>query len=371
MRFTINKNSTIPALWNVATVFDKEQPFDLEYPEKLVKAIKCAYYKIGISGIKEAKELKLFMNDKTGNDKGYFVTLLPDTLKALKAYFADRDGAIDIGLHIKGCPKSEDLGQLLLDVDKYFTAIVILRQSANFFKNYLLKARTSKVSTAAEYFQELAFHTAVLAKNFNSEMVNIINKFLNEKRFECGRVWYQIYLNKAFILSSTPYVAIRIIEFAKERSDDPDDLADDLLVYENYSTLDVPDRTHRVKPSGSFLHDCQDIITMKENNEIDIDEPDKNILDFHDLIVYGPFSSKILSLPILDGINKIFGHKQWICNFFLAIALVANKKIPEKLVKTTDLIDPSKVPNYDLFLQAVDFLDAHYDEIIDPDLKNE
>lgn len=347
-------------LWSVNNVFDN-RGLDLDYPEKMIRGIKRFFYDKSMDELANASSMVIYIQGRDGKgvDNSYYDNLLPDTVKELRSYFDNRRHTLlaDHRGHDKkdviiqdNCPKSKDLAELLLSVDKYFNAVLRIR-------NWL--PRLHKAIKECDYTQ-IALEVASLSTKYNVEILDLINDHLFKYRVESGRSWYQILLNKAYLFSDTPYVAIRIAKFTKEATEDPDELAIDTMEFETYSALDRY-RSDKLIASGSFLQDCQNIIAYKKKENIYENNP---ILDFHDLIKIGPFTDKILSIPILNGISKIFGHSQWIEHFFFAVALAANKKIKINQKHTSkEVMDTTKIPQYDLFLLAVEFLDKHYQEI--------
>ena len=96
-------------------------------------------------------------------------------------------------------------------------------------------------------------------------------------------------------------------------------------------------------------------------------------LEFRDLMVYGYYNDKLMSIEVIQKISEIFNHDKWLHPFFLALSLYCDKYLKvEDIIQldssqrqsSTALIDPTKVEKFDLFMKVVDYLNSIYDELI-------
>lgn len=337
---------------------------NLAYPLEIIKFLKRKYYEIGDDEFSTIQSISAILKYPKESDGLQIMELTPNLVKGLNYYFTNRS------INDKGnCPSTDELINILLDTDKYFSMVVTLKRELPTILN-LLKIGEFKYASIC---------IGSLSNKYGMEIVKLINQYFNSKPvFDLEHNNYKRYFithNRAYLISKEAYVGIMVFEYYRGMKED--DLPD--CIYENYDVMITVDENHRMKPSGSFLQDCKNISRMKRelflDNEREVEFNDitslsnGNILEFHDLIRYGYYSDKILSLDVMKKISEIFNHQQWVNSFLLALALCCGKLIKIDDSEDNDnsskaLIDPNKVENFDLFVQAVKYLDSIYDEII-------
>lgn len=357
-------DKTIPPQphWGYANELDGRD-LDLGYPRNLVKAVKAFYYVTKSEGFNNIDKITLHLKSH-----GYYnlEPLRNNTSEALKYFFIRRETFINA----VECPTSEAIVNLFMDHDKYFHMMVTLGDILPKIYRYL-KSGLHKMA---------AIEIGSLIRIYNEEVFELINQYFysHAKLNPETNKWEYYYTNGhlGFAVSSTPYIAVIIYKVTCEKEltwEVETEKVSLKTLFENYNVLTVPDEDHRIKPSGDFLIDCKKITNLKK-------EALKSYignLDFHDLIMYGYYNDKILSIEVLKKINEIYDNKaDWTYTFFLAVSLYCdnyikigtekNEDVGSYLVPlSTSLVDTSKVKNFDKFLEVVAYFNSIYDEIVD------
>ena len=353
-------------IWKYGNELDGRE-LKLDYPEKLVKAIKSTYYTYGKEFFENAtgNNTSIFIYDKLEKNQ-YIEHLKPNTVRALSWYFTDKDkGIYQDGSDVKeNKPKTEVLVDLLLEHDKYFSMMVSLRKT---IPGVITNIENGEVTYAA-------IELASLIDRYNMEIVDLINEYFFKKAHYNTQTkdweWFYIVANKTFLLSRDPYIAVLIYKGTNDKLDINDPGVYYKAVYENYNviSLTAPDM-YRVKPTGDFLKDCMKISKIKKEHT----NTTRCSLEFKDLMTYGYYNDKLMSIEVIQKISEIFNHDKWLHPFFLALSLYCDKflKIEDILQldsserqSSTALIDPTKVDKFDLFMKVVDYLNSIYDELI-------
>lgn len=356
-------------IWKYGNELDGRE-LKLDYPEKLVKAIKSAYYTYGKDFFKtpNGNSLSLFVYDKVKKNQ-YIEHLMPNTVRALRWYFVEDTKFRSINEDTGECvydtfPKNDDLVNLLLENDKYYSMIVSLRR---FMPGAINNIHNGEIRYAA-------IDLAGFIDDYNMEVVDLINEYffkkahynISTKEWE----WFYIVANKTFLISREPYIAVLIYKATNDKLDRNDPGVVYSALYENYNVISLPaSDLYRVKPTGDFLKDCMAISKAKKMDT----HTTRCTLEFKDLMTYGYYNDKLLSIEVIKNISEIFNHDKWLHPFFLALSLYCDKflKIEDILQldsserqSSTALIDPTKVDKFDLFMKVVDYLNSIYDELI-------
>ena len=339
---------------------------DLSYPREVIKAVKRKYINEGADYFINAEEITLFINHPQ-DGVPYEATLSPNVKKDLKQFFKFRD-RVDVYPKI---PTDAELVDIFLDSDKYFSMCVALKRK---LPKIIHNIRIGNYKFAA-------IEIAALTSCYNMEVVGLINdylathKFFNKKGLSnSGNVigyWesFLIINNRSYIISNDAYVAVLIYQYKVHY-----DIAssDAKLVYENYDVLTSPDKKHTIKrgKGKSFLQDCKAVSLMKK----ELNHTTVEILEFHDLIKYGGYNDRILSIENLNHVSTIFKHKKWLHSFFVALTAYCDNylnidDLRERMNEppkgdTKELVDVRKIKDLDLFLQTVDYFDSIYDTLI-------
>ena len=347
-----------PSFWRYVDEVDGRD-LDLSYPVQVIKAVKRAYFDKGEEYFLNNNEYTVFIPHPQ-RTVPYEVTLKPNICKGLKAFFHNHSFIVSG----KSCPTSTRLAEVFMEQDKFFAMMVELKR--------LLPAIVHSIKLGN--YKYAAINLASLTETFNSEIIELINQYFDWHPFFVddedvpGRKKYVKYLivnHRSYIMSRDAYIAILIYRYDHGDYKYPPDKETDLpnhlkLLYENYNVLQNVDKLHRVKPSGSFLQDCRNIMQMKKELFFNIN----GLIEFHDLMEYGYYSDKILSIEVIGEINKIFKQESWLKDFFLILSLYASKFVEVKESDSKELVDTSKLHNYDLFVQAIQYLDSIYDSLL-------
>lgn len=354
-------------IWKYGNELDGRD-LKLDYPEKLVKAIKSTYYTYGKEFFQNAdgNTTSIFVYDKLEKNS-YIEHLKPNTVSALKYYFSDKDETFTDDFqdeNIKHRPNNRELVDLLMTSDKYFSMIVSLRR---YMPGTIQNIENGEVTYAA-------INLASLINSYNMEIVDLINEYFFRKAHYNTQTkdweWFYIVANKTFLLSREPYIAVLIYKGTNDKLDKDDPAVFYHPIYENYNVISLPTKEmYRVKPTGDFLKDCMEISrTKKKATNTTICS-----LEFRDLMIYGYYNDKLMSIEVIQKISEIFNHDKWLHPFFLALSLYCDKYLKvEDIIQldssqrqsSTALIDPSKVEKFDLFMKVVDYLNSIYDELI-------
>jgi len=352
-----------PGYWSYVDELDG-RGLDLSYPREVIKGIKRQCIAGTIDWDDLSKDMIVFIN-KPQDNVPYEVKITPNAAKAIKQKLKYKYGSINIGVNDR-IPKTVDILNELLDMDKYFSMCITLKRELPTIVNNIHYHHNYKYA---------AINIAALTSTYNMEIVKLINDYLSTHKFfdkSTGR-WcgYIIVNNRSFIISNEAYVAVLIYKYyynhgvSEEHAD---------LIYENYDVLVSPDKDHQIKRGNgkSFLQDCKKVALIKK----ELTHSTIGIIEFHDLIRYGGYNDKILSIDTMNAISDIFGHRKWIHQFFVALSLYCDNYLNIDELKedikneSTSLIDPSKIKDFDLFIKVVDYLDSIYDTLIaNPDLK--
>ncbi len=341
---------------------------NLAYPTEIIKALKNKFYQIKDKGFIDLESLELvvpyhnaFMNGEL--EPFQSINLTPNAIKALRDFFKNR------AINDKGCcPSTSQLVDILLDSDKYFSMMISINREGPTIYN-LIKI--------GEY-RYASILIGELSSRYGIEIIPFLNEYFRLKPLHNKNGQYCHYFithNRAYLISNEAYVGIMIFECLDPKYKIEDSTE---CIYENYDIMVTPDPQYRVKPTGSFLEDCKAIARLKREifvdrvYEVSLEDSlsNANILEFHDLIRYGYYSDKIVSMDVLKVISNIFNHGQWVNSFLLSLALCCGKliKIDDKENEENNdvksLIDPTRVENFDLFVKVVKYLDSIYDELI-------
>ena len=323
--------------------------YNLAYPRALIKALKKVYYEKGDYELGHITEMKLAIPYHYTRKTVQEIELTPNLVKALREYFLNRP-INDIG----NCPTDDELINIALEQDKFFAMMIDLGREAHIIRAGLKKGE----------YQYASIAIGSLFRRYGREVITALNQYLDdyptyviEKK---KRKTFYISFNAAYVISNEAYLGIMIFESYQDMGDEeyPE------LVYENYDILTYPDEKLRIPPKGSFLEDCKAIAKMKKEVLFDY----SSFIEFHDLIRYGYYSDKILSFENMQKVSEIFGHKQWLNTFLLALALYCNRYIKiedyQDQVDTKALIDTNKIEDFDMFVQAIKYFDSIYDKIV-------
>jgi len=347
-----------PSFWRYVDEVDGRD-LDLSYPVQVIKAVKRAYFDKGEDYFLHNDEYKVFIPHPQ-RTVPYEVVLKPNICKGLKAFFHDRSFIVSG----KSCPTSDKLAEIFMEQDKFFAMMVELQ------RHLPVIVHSIKLGN----YKYAAINLASLTETFNSEIIELINQYFEWHPFFMpdedmpGRTkWVKFFIvnHRSYIMSREAYVAILIYKFdANEYYYPPEkeiELPNHLkLLYENYNVLQRVDKEYRIKPSGSFLQDCRNIMQMKKERFFDLN----GLIEFHDLMEYGYYSDKILSIEVIGEINKIFKQEAWLKDFFLILSLYSNKFVELQQSTSKELVDTSRLHNYDLFVQAIQYLDSIYDSLL-------
>lgn len=330
---------------------------DLSYPEEAIKAIKrlCLSNKILNT---QSEDMVLFINNPQDGIP-YETKLTPNAAKAIRQDVKFKSPTINSnGDEIQYVPSTRTLINILRDQDKYFCMCMELRNKLPQIVHNI------KIGN----YRYASIIIATLVNMYNIEIVRLINDYFSTHKFfdkQASR-WYSYIIvnNKSYIISNEPYIAVLIYRYQIDY-DKPAEHAD--LIYENYDVLTEPDREHTIKrgSSKSFLQDCKKVALVKK----ELTFTTIGIIEFHDLIKYGGYNDKILSIENVNTISEIFGHKKWLHQFFVALGLYCDNYIKlddlKEDLKSKDksLIDPNRLKDFDLFLKVVEYLDSIYDSI--------
>lgn len=361
MRFPISLQTS--EFWEYVDEADGRD-LDLSYPSEIIKAVKRAYFDKGPEWFvdKERTEFTFFIPNPQ-NNVPYEVTLKPNICKALKMFFKDQVSLVS-GM---ACPSNDSLINIFCESDKFFSMMLALR------KDLPIISTNIKLGN----YHYAAITIASLVKSYNLEIIELINQYFEWHSYfikdqdipgRMKHIKYFLVPNKTYIMSNIPYIAILIYQYddgeyyypEDKKTKDPYHLK---LLYENYNVLQIIDDKHRVKPSGSFLQDCRNIIQMKKQTFFD----EIGLIEFRDLMQYGYYSDKILSIEVMKEVSNIFGQKKWQHDFFLILSLYCNKIIEiqkQELSDSKEVIDTSKLPDYDLFIKVIKYYDSIYESLL-------
>ena len=337
---------------------------DLSYPKEVIKAVKRAFINKGVDYFRDNNEYTMFiLHPQDGIP--YETKLTPNVTKVLKQFFSTRD-AVDV--FKPGIPRSEDLYDIFMEQDKYFSMCLALRRE--------LPGIVHNIKLGN--YKYAALSVAALTNLYNMEIVTLINDYFQTHKFYDANAkrWYSYLVlnNRTYIVSNEVYIAMLIYRYDVNHEYGEDEYAE--LMYENYDVLTVPDKEHTIKhrvKSKSFLQDCKDVARVKK----ELNHTTIGIIEFHDLIRYGGYNDKILSIENINKISEIFGHKSWLHQFFVTLALYCDHyltlddfKDDLKTNQCRSLVDPRKVKDLDLFMQAVEYLDSIYDSLkVNPEIE--
>ena len=334
---------------------------DLSYPREVVKSVKRIFMNHGASYFAQNNEYNmLILHPQDGIP--YETKLTPNVTKSLKQYFAIRD-AVDV--YKPGIPRSDEIYDIFLDQDKYFSMCIALKRE--------LPAIVYNIKIGN--FKYAALSIASLTNSYNMEVVKLINDYFQTHKFydKTNKRWYSYLIinNRTYIVSNEVYVAVLIYRYDVNHTYEGDDYAE--LMYENYDVLTTPDVEHTIKhrvKSKSFLQDCKDVARVKK----ELTHTTAGIIEFHDLIRYGGYNDSILSIDNINHISEILGHKSWLHQFFVTLALYCDHYLTLDDFKndikseSKSLIDPRKIKDLDLFMKAVEYFDSIYDSLkVNPD----
>lgn len=339
---------------------------DLSYPKEVIKAVKRKFINEGAKYFVDTDEITLFINHPQDGIP-YEATLSPNINKDLRQFMKFRD-RVDVYPKI---PTDAELVDIFLDSDKYFSMCVALRRK---LPKIIHNIRIGN-------FKYASIEIAALTSQYNMEVVGLINDYLSTHKFfhkigftHDGVIhgyWESFYIiiNKSYIISNDPYIAILIYQYKVVNDSASPDAK---LLYENYDVLTSPDKDHIIKRGSgkSFLQDCKAVSLLKK----ELNHTTVEILEFHDLIKYGGYNDRILSIENLNHVSTIFKHKKWLHPFFLALTAYCDnylniedlrQRMNEPPKETsTELVDMRKIKDLDLFLQTVDYFDSIYDSLI-------
>ena len=341
---------------------------DLSYPEEVIKGIKRVYINKGLKYFMDNNAYTVFINHPQDNIP-YETTLTPNVCKVLRQYMIHRErGELrtmqndegEYEVYIKPqIPSTKELLDIFLEQDKYFSMCLALRRELPSIV-YNIKIGNYKYA---------ALTIAALTSIYNMEIVGLINDYFQTHKFfdKKQNRWYSYLVinNRTYIVSNEVYVAVLIYRY-EVHGNVPSDHAD--LMYENYDVLTMPDKEHTIKRNSakSFLLDCKDVARVKK----ELNHTTIGMIEFHDLIRYGGYNDKILSIENLNKVSEIFGHKKWLHQFFVALSLYCDHYINLDDLKNNlksdskAVADMSKLKDIDLFLQAVNYFDSIYDTLI-------
>lgn len=356
----LSSNNPSPLFWRYADELDKRD-LDLSYPEKIVKAIKSAFFNnMNFEG--DHLVFKITQKNGAGIDDSYLIPATPNTRKALYALYM-KDYHKDIIGH-KHCPTSQDLVDLLSESDKYFSMCVAIKTELPIILNQI---------NLGEY-KYAATSIALLTERFNEEIIKLINQFFIKKSHYNPATkehhTYRVFVNRTYIISNEAYVSVRLIRIASKRKlkslEDTEDILSVADIYSNYDILCMPDIKYKIENTGSFLLDCKKITQLKKGIKFTSDE----IIDFHDLIRYGNYSDYILSPDVINGVTNIIKTENWIHTFFFTLTLYCNQLIDietdtsQVVSASKEMVDPSKLTGIGMFIESIKFLDDIYDKLV-------
>lgn len=360
----LSSNVSSPMFWRYVDELDKRD-LDLSYPEKLVKAIKTAFFE-NRDWTNKSLTLKINQRNGLGVDTSYYDLLMPNTRKALMELYNYKCHKNIIGHKL--CPTTQEIVDALSESDKYFAMCVALK---NEMPNICHQIDIKEYKYAATSI-------ALLTERFNEEIKDLINQyFIKKSHYDPKRkvhITYNAMVFRKYIISNEAYVTVRIVELeSKSKLTSLEDIKTKVnlihTVYSNCDILCVPDKNYHITNTGSFLLDCKKITQLKKNLNFSKDE----IIDFHDLIRYGNYSDFIMSPIITTAIGDIIKTDNWIQTFFFTLSLYCNQLIDietdtSQVYSTTkDVADPSKLEGIGMFMEAIQFLDGMYEHLV---LKN-
>lgn len=345
--------------WGFVNELD-DRDLDLGYPIKAVKAVKKMYFDIGDKAFIQDKNYIVYKDE---NNEDCVCPLKGLMSEALKFFFINK--SLNVGMDT---PDNKTIADLFMTHDKYFHMMATLNADLGHLYTHILKE---------EFFGYAAIEIGRLIKNYNLEVFKFINQYFyrRAKRNKDGNYeYYYVNGNIGYAISPKPYIAIILYKaICKNKEltwevEDPDKVELKVL-YENYNIYAAESKNPVIEPSGSFLIDCKKIA-----NYCKISVPGYKCLEFHDLMEYGPYTDKLMSIENMRNISEIFGFNSWLETFFLAIALYCDNYIKIEsevydgtkalVASSTSLVDPNKIDKFDLFLKAVDYIDSIYDSIV-------
>jgi hypothetical protein len=308
----------------------------------------------------QSEDIVLFINNPQDGIP-YETKLTPNAAKAIRQDVKFKSPTINSnGDEIQYVPSTRTLINILRDQDKYFCMCMELRNKLPQIVHNI------KIGN----YRYASIIIATLVNMYNIEIVRLINDYFATHKFfdkQASR-WYSYIIvnNKSYIISNEPYIAVLIYRYRIDY-----DIADTqaTLMYENYDVLTMPDKDHQIKRGNgkSFLQDCKNIALLKR----ELTHSNTSILEFHDLIRYGGYNDKILSIDNVNRVSEIFGHRAWLKTFFVALALYCDNYIDVEAIKQMDipehskeLVDLRKLNDLDLFVKVVEYYDSIYDSLI-------
>lgn len=355
-----NEALPIPEFWKYVDEL-AGRDLNLAYPTQVIKSLKSLYFLHGEAWFKELSELTLNVKNSQGEVKE--MTMTPNARKAIRDYFINRP------INLVGkCPSSKEWEDILVDTDKYYSMMVYLKRELPTINNCI---------HIGEY-KYAALLVASLIESYNTEIIKLINEYFrthtrysteDKEKFQnfSRNRFFHVIANRSFMVSNEPYVAIIFFEVS-ENNNKPEIEFDTEVIYENYNVNVIPSK-ERIKPQGSFLQDCKAIARKKREMFFG----NLEILEFHDLMKYGSYNDRILSIEVMKEIFTIFGHKSWNHQFFLTLSLYCDRYLKiddfDNDVKSGALVDPNKVQDFDLFIKVIKYLDSIYEELVIRDNK--
>ncbi len=341
---------------------------DLSYPKEVIKGIKRIFMNADLTGMSNLLSVvyqpyTVFINQPQDNIP-YEATLAPPVYKSMKSSlqyeWKTNVGTTGFGPRASWIPTTEFLLDQFLNEDKYFSMCIALDRELPRIVH----------SIRIGNYRFAAMSLAGLTDKYNMEIIKLVNDYFNTHKFYSteDKCWYSYYIvnNRSYIASSDVYVAVLIYRYRIDY-----DIADTqaTLMYENYDVLTMPDKDHQIKRGNgkSFLQDCKKIALLKR----ELTHSNTSILEFHDLIRYGGYNDKILSIDNVNHVSEIFGHRAWLKTFFVALALYCDNYIDIEAIKQMDipehskeLVDLRKLNDLDLFVKVVEYYDSIYDSLI-------
>ena len=330
---------------------------DLSYPEEAIKAIK----RLCMNGTvldNATEDMILFINNPQDGIP-YETKLTPNAAKAIRQEVRYKTPSYNNkGQRIRYVPTTGTLIGILTEQDKYFCMCMELRNKLPQIVHNIKLGN----------YKYAGIIVATLVSTYNMEIVNLINDYFSTHKFfdKKSQRWYSYIIvnNKTYIISNEPYIALLVYRY-QVINDKPTEHAD--LVYENYDILTEPDKEHTITrgKGKSFLQDCKKVALIKK----ELTFSKIGIIEFHDLIRYGGYNDKILSIENINHISEIFGHRKWLHQFFVALSLYCDNYIKlddlldDMKSQEKSLVDPNKLKDFDLFLKTVEYLDSIYDSI--------